>query len=291
MKKQMIGIVIAVGLLGLTTQAVLPTLASAQAAQPADKALMDATVQISLYAPLGENSREKLYAFGLGTLVRAGGENRIITHDHWGAVLDGVSKAQFASADGRPLLELDGAAFRALIRHRDGGTMVLEAPDMLVMTRPWAPRLKPVAVGDGAGVQAGDTVTVAYRLPAAGRESVSTFEALVQSMEIKDGRPAWRLQSAEGERVIPGDSGGGIWKDGELVGNLWACVVETVYSSAAPDGEDVATDRSVGAVLRADDLLDSVPAEHPAITRSGRSISDDGGVSRRGGVQADDPGL
>jgi hypothetical protein len=254
MKKQLVGIVVAIGLLGLVIQGILPTLASAQTAQPADKALLDATVQITLYAPLGENSREKLYATGLGTLISAGGENLIITHDHWGAVLDGVSKAEFASADHRPLLELDGAALRALIRHRDGGTMILEAPELLLVSRPWAPRLKPVAVGDGENVQVGDTVTVAYRLPATGRESVSTFEALVQSLEVKDGRPAWRLQSAQGEQVIPGDSGGGIWRDGELVGNLWACVIDTVYSSAAPEGEDVATDRSVGAVLGAVEL-------------------------------------
>jgi hypothetical protein len=291
MKKQLIGIVIGIGLLGLAAQAILPGLAAAQTAQPASKALLGATVQITLYAPLGENSREKLYATGLGTLIRAGNEKLIITHDHWGAVLDGVSKAQFASADNRPLLELDGAAFRALIRHRDGGAMILEAPELLLVSRPSAPRLKPVAVGDGENVQVGDTVTVAYRLPAAGRESVSAFEAVVQSLEIKDGRPVWRLQSAQGEQVIPGDSGGGIWKDGELVGNLWACVIETVYSSVAPDGEDVATDRSVAAVLAADDLLDSVPAENPAIVQSGRSIPDESRVPPRGGVQAGDPGL
>jgi hypothetical protein len=280
MKKQLIGVMVAIALMGWAAQAVRPARGRAEAALqtalPTAGVLLKATVQINLYAPLGENSREKLYATGLGTLILAGGERLIITHDHWGPVLDGVTKARFGSADNQVLLELDGPAFLALIRYRDGGTMVLAAPEILVIRRPSLPRLQPVVAGDGATVQPGDIVTVAYRLPADARQSVSTFEALVLSLQIKEGQPVWRLQSTHGEQVISGDSGGGIWKDGRLVGNLWASVIDTVFSSATPAGEDVLTDRSVGAVLKANDLLDSVPAEDPATHQSARSSPDGG---------------
>jgi hypothetical protein len=281
-KKELLGVMIAVGLLGWAARIYHPAPDAAEAASqttpPAAKALLEATVRIDLYAPHGENSREKLSATGLGTLVTAGGERVIVTHDHWGPVLDGVTKARFSSADNQGLLELDGPTFVALIRDRGGGTMILEAPEILVVRRPWLPRLQPLAAGDGASVQPGDTVTVAYRPPADGHRSASTFEAVVISLQIKDGQPAWRLQSTHGEQVIPGDSGGGIAKDGRLVGNLWASVIDTVFSSTTPAGEDVQTDRSVGAVLEADDLLDGGLAEDPATHQPDRSSPDDGGA-------------
>jgi len=80
--------------------------------------------QISLNDALTRTDVEYRYELGLGTLVSHHGEIILITHDHWGA-LDNLGMVQFRNAAGDPLLELDGVAFKDMIRYQDGGTMIL----------------------------------------------------------------------------------------------------------------------------------------------------------------------
>jgi len=69
-------------------------------------------------------------------------------------------------------------------------------------------------------------------------------EASVVTQEEKQERPAVRLQTANGEAVVGGDSGGGVWVNGLLVANMWT----TVMMENATTGEQRATGLSVAAV-------------------------------------------
>ena len=68
---------------------------------------------------------------GLGSLVRAGKDYRIITHNHWSA-LEQVDFVKFYDANFVLLLEMSGTAFKNLILQQDAGALVLQAPPELV---------------------------------------------------------------------------------------------------------------------------------------------------------------
>ncbi len=58
------------------------------------------------------------------------------------------------------------------------------------------------------------------------------------------------MRSLDGSSIEPGDSGGGIWIEGRLVGNLWSTVREDVIESKSQKLVGTrATDRSTGAGL------------------------------------------
>ncbi|MEJ2753258.1 MAG: hypothetical protein P8169_11375, partial [Chloroflexota bacterium] len=110
--------------------------------------ILGATVRISMYAPLTdeqdniqyvrENGKKAIQLTvndGLGTLTRRGDELFIITHDHW-LLLNPDSAAsllrvEIHDVEQNLLLQLSGEQFMRLISYRDGGTMVLTAPDEL----------------------------------------------------------------------------------------------------------------------------------------------------------------
>ncbi len=59
-----------------------------------------------------------------------------------------------------------------------------------------------------------------------------------------------KLQSVDGQTVIPGDSGGGIWLGGVLVGNMWMTIQEQWHYDDNPEPTaTVTTDRSRAAGL------------------------------------------
>jgi hypothetical protein len=204
-----------------------------------------------MHAPNPENASEISSARGLGTLVSHRGENVIITHDHWGEVLDILAYARLWSGDGELLLEMDGESLKELIRYRDGGTMILSVPQELIPDqRPTGNR--PAELGSSQGVQVGDRVLVVVRRPETPHQ-VEVLEALVESVEAQLGLPSLTLRRLNGKLIEPGDSGGGVWVDGRLVGNLWYRMKHRVLS----EDENGATVES----LRLTDL--AVAATHP----------------------------
>jgi hypothetical protein len=215
--------------------------------------MLAATVQIVLLAPVvdeagqpvitnngGDLQMQYQVGEGLGTLVNTGNELVIVTHDHWSLLDAGLAKARFYSADDVLLAELSGAEFLGLIRSRDGGTLVLNAPAALL-----ASGLVPAALGDSDTAGWGDLVAVVYRQPGTGELSVK--QMAVTSVEDYQTRPSYALQSAEGTVVVPGNSGGGVWQDGRLVGNMWTT---TVFENQG-DGTTRTTSQSRAAQLTA----------------------------------------
>lgn len=175
----------------------------------------------------------------LGTVVQDGDENYIVTHDHWSHLVSKLHKVQFHNTQGVLLVELERSVFYGLIRYRDGGTMVLEAPDE-VATRMKA--VEPSRQDTDKSVQAGDELLMAYWNPGA-EQHLSVERVAVTLVEDHNGLATMKLQTLSGRAVVLGNSGGGVFKDGRLVANMWSTVV--VQNSNSDDtGESSPTDLS-----------------------------------------------
>jgi len=181
-----------------------------------EAAILASTLQIAMYEYAQEPGGPEPGSRGLGTLVAHDGETLIVTHDHWAHLTPTLHEVEIRNAAGHQLLTLDAAAFHALIAYRDGGTMVLRAPAGLDGL---------VAAGLGAPAVKGDAIWFARRDPASGRKTVEVIAAAVTAVEHGGGPASMRLRNLDGSAVVPGDSGGGVWANGRLVGNLWAAAL------------------------------------------------------------------
>ena len=86
------------------------------------------------------------------------------------------------------------------------------------------------------------------------REMATILQAVIEEIITYKGLPAYRLRSLDGQPIQPGDSGGGIWFNGVLVGNNWVTLMETndsiVETSGNSDEENlIYTDLSYAAIL------------------------------------------
>lgn len=174
---------------------------------------------------------------GLGTLVVEGQSLLLVTHDHWSHLDETLGTVTFRAADGTWLADMQLRDFKERIRSRDGGIMVLDAPNGLKTT-------VPVEATDphSNALQAGDRGFLAQR--EGGRVTVT--EATVIARAEKEGRPIVRLQSVDGQAVVGGDSGGGLWVNGRLAATMWTTVVLEYETS----GTQQATDMSIAAVYQ-----------------------------------------
>jgi hypothetical protein len=190
--------------------------ANPQPSAEQEAAILASTLQMAMFEFAPAAGGAEPGSRGLGTLVTYRGKTYIITHDHWAHLTPNLHEVELRNAMGELLLTLDARAFRALIAYRDGGTMVLRAPAGL-------PGLLPAAFGRPAGEE--DTVWFARRSATSGRTTVEVVAATVTELEDA-ARPArMRLRTVDGSAIVPGDSGGGAWANGKLVGNLWAAGV------------------------------------------------------------------
>ncbi len=203
--------------------------------------ILDATVKITLFAPLlDEAGNQKIFeengkmrgqitvSEGLGTLVRAGGETLIITHDHWSTLTVKLDKVQFHNASNELLLELDWSTLFSLYRYRDGGTLVFVAPDQL------SAQMSAVDLAEeNVTLQKDEALQVVYWQPES-TEPVSVEPVVVEATEQYKDLPTIKMKSVNGKVVTHGNSGGGVFLNGQLVGNMW----ETIVRRTLVDGED-----------------------------------------------------
>ncbi|MFN2172317.1 MAG: hypothetical protein ACK2UF_12895 [Candidatus Promineifilaceae bacterium] len=200
--------------------------------------ILDSTLRITLYAPLTDAQGNPQYVLengqqvmqlavneGLGTLTRQGGDPLIVTHDHWPLLTPDLRRVQFHNVANDLLLDLSGEQFLQLVRYRDGGTMVLAAPQELATGR------ASISLGDSRSAGKNDTVYLAHRSQGGG---ISVAAMVVQKETTYKGQPVFRLSSLNGEVVLEGNSGGGIVAGGLLIGNMWGTVlVEDVSGPGA----------------------------------------------------------
>ena len=101
----------------------------------------------------------------------------------------------------------------SLILYSDPGTLVLYDP-----TATW---VSAGHLGDEQSVVVGDIVTIAHQdLVNSGK--VDLMQAEVVGLHDSDGLTVLGVAVMENGKIIGGDSGGGVWMDGELIGNTWA---------------------------------------------------------------------
>lgn len=90
---------------------------------------------------------------------------------------------------------------------------------------------------------------------------VTLMLAEVESSTVIRGLPVYQIRSLEGRAVHRGDSGGGIWHDGKLVGNLWYTTMAepesfSLFSSNGSDQAELeVTDKSYAARYPVDQLI------------------------------------
>jgi hypothetical protein len=217
-----------------------------------ERQILDATVRISVFAPavdengqlvqqIADGQKHTVYdgGTGLGTLVQMGNEMVIITHDHWRLLFEPKAFVEFTNAAGELLLTMSGPDVTSLIRYRDGGTIILNAPQEV------ASKLQPVLVGNNIEVNKRDTVFIVYR-HSDGSDKLSVQAMSVTETKDADGIRAFEMRGREGTIITTGNSGGGVWQDGQLVGNMWSTVLEQRTDGS---GEAMPTNLSLAAEL------------------------------------------
>jgi hypothetical protein len=183
-----------------------------------------------------------IVAEGLGALVTQGEERLIITHDHWSLLDSDLGAVQFGNATGELLLEVELIEFKNLIRYRDGGTMVIEAPEDLLLpgvgVLSWLPALGLTDPDKSVDLSPGSIVLVAQR-QRGDSVGVVIVRAEIERSGQRVGHPVYRLRSLSGQPIVGGDSGGSVWHEGELVANMWTAIMMENISTGALRPTDV----------------------------------------------------
>jgi hypothetical protein len=232
----------AAGLAGLVLVQVFSSVhqTKAQSVTPIDPAteehILNSTIQIKLFAPLPDSeteagqpdggSKSYVMAKGLGTLVRWQGERVIVTHNHWGDMLKNAEYVTIHDADNKLLVKLALSEFTSLIRYSDPGTLILAAPSSLSAIA--------ADLGDDMIVESGDILNVVRQDPH-NSDQVEVVQARMIRMKDYKGQPVIKLAILDEVEIIPGDSGGGNWYEGKLVGNTWASFINTIKLPNSPE--------------------------------------------------------
>jgi hypothetical protein len=200
----------------------------------AEETILDSTVQIKLFAPLPADEagqpdsgyKSYVMAKGLGTLVNWQGDKVFVTHNHWGDMLKDAEYVTIQDAYGSLLQKMALIEFTSLIRYSDPGTLILAAPSGL-------PGIV-ADLGNDISVVSGDMLNIVRQDPG-NPELVDVVQARMLRMKDYKGEPVIKLAIMDDGMIIPGDSGGGNWHDGKLVGNTWASFVNTIKLPNAPE--------------------------------------------------------
>ncbi|MFN2195215.1 MAG: hypothetical protein ACK2UW_03730 [Anaerolineales bacterium] len=203
-----------------------------------DSEILAASLQISMQALL---EGEPVIANGLGTLIQGQDETLIVTHNHWGAVLQDTSMIEFRDAHNTLLVRTMGIEFNQLVRYQDQGTLILAAPAALLEK---VPASAPLAAVNVDQLPEGTVVQVAYRQPGQ-RVTITLQAAEVEQQCLCSGIPGLHLRSLDGQPLQKGDSGGGVFLNGALVANNWVSVT-------ADTPEEIA---GAGALLQVGDII------------------------------------
>jgi hypothetical protein len=199
--------------------------------------ILSATLQIEISVPIDSGGDRFVRAKGLGSLVRDGEETLLVTHNHWGDVLKENAIVAFFDIEGRLIKTISGLEFKSLVLCQDAGTLILRSP---IHGKGLLPT---VLKDDSLKVQVGDVVLVSQR-QGPERKIVTLVEAEIDSIRFYEGLPVFRLKGSW-QPVQGGDSGGGVWYRGSLIGNLYATImVEPPFFSllfGEPDEEDLET--------------------------------------------------
>ena len=209
-----------------------------------------ASVSIVMLSPVLQNETTYITCIGqgIGTLIEYRGEILLVTHNHWGGVLQDATIIEFLDADNRLLTRILGSLWKSLVVYQDNGAQILRPPEGLVS----ADHLTPAGLPASITVEPGEFVFVAH-LENPERVKIAILSAKVVEITTQRGIPVYKLRTLDGQTIQTGDSGGGIWHDGVLVGNNWSVLMKPAGETQAlsGNGDDglVFTDLSYAAQL------------------------------------------
>jgi len=192
--------------------------------------ILNATVQIRLFAPAASKG-QYVMAQGLGSWILNEDQIQIVTHNHWGEMLTNIEFVRFHDANNQMLLEINGAEFNKLILAKDAGTMLLMAPRE-IYDRPQ--NIHFANLGSSAGLINGGRVLLVHQKDSE-TGSLVVSEAVLDDSTTYKQLPAFKLHTLDGQPIVSGDSGGGVWLKGKLVANMWGR--ETVQQRVRQDFE------------------------------------------------------
>lgn len=196
--------------------------------------ILNATLQIEATLPDDADGDRFVIARGLGSLIRNDGAMYLVTHNHWGNILRKGCVVAIYDVHGKLLKTMSASEFKGLISYQDAGSLILRVP------LNWMVQAIPLSAGDPLEVEAGDIVLVA-QWHGSKRKEVILVEAEVVSVIFYEGMPVYRLNLPEGHAFQGGDSGGGVWHKGKLVGITYATIlVEPFLFKLIPYRPDVA---------------------------------------------------
>ena len=186
--------------------------------------ILNSTVQIRLFTPIedaGISDGQAVYVMsqGLGSLVEWQGVSVIVSHNHWGEMMDEAEYAQIMDANGDLICKLGLEALNNLILYSDPGTLILAAPAGLSATSTIADQ--------NTTILADDVVTLVHQDPE-NIDRLVLLQARVVKLQDYKGQPVYKLALIDDIQIISGDSGGGIWSENVLVGNMWASYFDTI---------------------------------------------------------------
>jgi hypothetical protein len=207
--------------------------------------IQNATVLIEMQLPnLEQPLDDNLFlGYGIGTLIQVNGQTFLITHNHWREILEDITIVRFYDADHKLVKAIIGKEYRELILHADSGTQILQPPPELV------DNLMPVNVDILGQISVGESVEVVC-WDKSTRDKADIQQAVIEEISTYNGVPVYKLRNLEGEPIQPGDSGGGVWHKGVLVGNNW--MVEANSNGSNVETTRVYTDVSYAAALSVD---------------------------------------
>jgi hypothetical protein len=158
-------------------------------------------------------------SLSMASLVKYQGQTFLVTHNHFADALQDMNIFELRDAKSHLIRTIYGYEFKSMIVYQDAGTTILHAPEGLENA------LVPGSLNISFMLEQGDIVQVAYRRQP-DRAGVAVEEAVIAEIDVSHPAPAYKLHRPNGEPLLPGDSGGGVWYKGCLVGNIWSVLTD-----------------------------------------------------------------
>ena len=200
------------------------------------EAIRNATVLITMQTITTKESGQYsvIEAYGLGSLVSFPDNVLLVTHNHWGDMLDGNTAVKFYDAENHLIHSMAVRKFKELTLDANPGVLILQAPDELLET------LLPIRYTEAHPVTVGDVVSIAYR-ENPDRKKVAIQQAVIEQVTTLENHQVYQVNSLDGQVIQPGDSGGGLWLDGEFVGLNWMTEEKELTVEASPTDGSLTT--------------------------------------------------
>ena len=187
--------------------------------------ILAATVHIHISALIDEDF---IATSGLATAVMQGQHISLITHNHWNSTDQTVGLVTMRNAGGDVLSRLRLPEFHQLIRYQDESVLILDINDQFKREL-----ITPVQISAPVLPHIGAIVQLVRQHPDSNAGLSGPVHLVLNSAKVtayseREGLPVIELQIEEGGQMFHlGDSGGGIWFNGQLIAQIWRILMST----------------------------------------------------------------